>query len=90
MDQPKSVLISRNPLEEFLDDGKFRELWDLGFLNERAIRDYYIRKKFWALKNDQKPKQIFTELQTEFSYLSVETIRKIVYSRGLSNGKSDS
>ena len=70
-----------NPIRDYLDDEKFKLLWEKGFLNERAIRDHYIRKKFGVLKEELKPKQIIEMLQEEFSYLSNETIRKIVYSR---------
>ena len=70
-----------NPLRDYLDDAKFAELWEKGFLNERAIRDHYIRDTFSKRKSKQKPKQIINELQQEFPYLSVETVRKIVYSR---------
>jgi hypothetical protein len=70
-----------NPLKDYLDDEQFKLLWEKGFLNERAIRDFYIREKFWVLKNQLKPREIINMLQREFSYLSTETIRKIVYSR---------
>ncbi len=70
-----------NPLKEFLNDEQFEALWEKGFLNERAIRDHYIREKFATLKSHHKPKDIITQLQQEFGYLSTETIRKIVYSR---------
>ena len=70
-----------NPLRDYLDDDLFRQLWEKGFLNERAIRDHYIREKFNLLKNRHKPKAIIELLQREFGYLSTETIRKIVYSR---------
>ena len=71
-----------NPLKDYLDNEKFKLLWEKGFLNERAIRDFYIREKFGVLKEELKPKQIIDMLQREFSYLSSETIRKIVYSKG--------
>lgn len=70
-----------NPLKDYLDDEQFKLLWEKGFLNERAIRDHYIREKFWVLKNQLKPREIINMLQREFSYLSTETIRKIVYSK---------
>ena len=72
-----------NPLKDILDDQLFNHLWEKGFLNERAIRDFYIRDKFVTLKSFQKPKEIIVNLQEEFPYLSVETIRKIVYSKEL-------
>ncbi len=70
-----------NPLREYLDDDLFYRLWEMGFLNERAVRDHYIRQRFNQLKASQKPKEIITDLQAEFPYLSVETVRKIVYSK---------
>lgn len=70
-----------NPLRDYLDDELFNRLWAGGFLNERAIRDHYIREKFFNLKRHLKPKEIIHQLQEEFSYLSSETIRKIVYTR---------
>lgn len=70
-----------NPLRDYLNDEQFEQLWEKGFLNERAIRDYYIREKFSVLKHQLKPKDIIVMLQREFGYLSTETIRKIVYSR---------
>ena len=73
-----------NPLRDFLDDELFQKLWESGFLNERAIRDYYIREKFCALKSQHKPKKIIIMLQKEFPYLSTETVRKIVYSKEMS------
>ncbi len=76
-----------NPLRAYLDDELFNRLWKEGFLNERAIRDHYIREKFSTLKRDLKPKAIIHQLQEEFSYLSTETIRKIVYTR---NGETAS
>ncbi len=73
--------MQENPLREYLDDQLFFTLWEKGFLNERAIRDFYIRRKFNQLRHAVRPKEIIEHLQEEFSYLSTETIRKIVYSR---------
>jgi len=70
-----------NPLEEYLNDQQFSLLLEKGFLNERAIRDLYIKDRFDQLKQRYRPKEIFEILQKEYSYLSIETIRKIIYSR---------
>lgn len=70
-----------NPLKAYVSDDQFQLLWENGFLNERAIRDYYIRQKFSKLKEATRPKEIIDQLQREFAYLSHETIRKIVYSK---------
>jgi hypothetical protein len=70
-----------NPLRNIITDEQFQVLMEKGFLNERAIRDFYIRKKFFQLKKSHPPKEIISQLREEFPYLSLETIRKIVYSR---------
>ena len=70
-----------NPLQEYLDDKLFNLLLRKGFLNERAIRDLYIKNRFEQLKDRTPPKDIFQIIQREFSYLSTETIRKIIYSK---------
>lgn len=74
-----------NPLRDFITDDLFETLWSKGFLNETAIRDYYLKQQFQVLKKEHSPKKIFEMLQAEFPYLSVDTVRKIIYSR---NGKS--
>lgn len=70
-----------NPLRKYLDDESFHLLLSRGFLNERAIRDLYIKDRYGKLKEEARPKEIFHMIQEEFSYLSVETIRKIIYSK---------
>ena len=70
-----------NPLQEYLDDRSFYLLLKRGFLNERAIRDLYIKDRYGQLKKTARPKEIFQIIQEEFGYLSVETIRKIIYSK---------
>jgi len=70
-----------NPLKEFIPDHLYYELNDKGFLNERAIRDYYLKKSFLELRIDYTPREIFSLLQKEFPYICEDTIRKIIYSR---------
>lgn len=70
-----------NPLRDYLNDDQFQKLWENGYLNERAVRDRYIRDKFCQLREQHKPKTIIVMLQQEFPYLSTETVRKIVYSK---------
>ncbi len=70
-----------NPLREFIPDELFYKLQEKGFLNERAVRDYYMKKQFEKLRKHHQPKRIFEMLQQEFPYLSVDTVRKIIYSR---------
>ena len=70
-----------NPLREFIPDHLYHELNAKGFLNERAIRDYYLKKRFIELRTEYTPREIFSLLQKEFSYICEDTIRKIIYSR---------
>ncbi|MEJ2634853.1 MAG: hypothetical protein P8184_06120 [Calditrichia bacterium] len=70
-----------NPLQEFIPDELFFTLKSKGFINERAVRDYYMKKRFEDMKEHHPPKAIFHMLQKEFPYLSVDTVRKIIYSR---------
>ncbi|GAB4328056.1 MAG: hypothetical protein Kow0037_02100 [Calditrichia bacterium] len=71
-----------NPLRHFIPDEIYHLLKENGFLNERAVRDYYMKQKFELLKHKLPPKRIFEMLQEEFPYLSVDTVRKIIYTRG--------
>lgn len=70
-----------NPLRELVPDEFFFILREKGFLNERAVRDYYMKKRFEELKSRHQPKEIFSILQREFPYLSEDTVRKIIYTR---------
>ncbi len=70
-----------NPIREFLPDDYYYELKSKGFLNERAIRDYYLKKRFHFLHSNRSSCEIFSILQREFPYLSEDTIRKIIYSK---------
>jgi hypothetical protein len=75
------VQMRGNPLREFIPDNLYSELRTKGFLNERAIRDYYLKKRFIELRSEYSPREIFSLLQKEFSYICEDTIRKIIYSR---------
>ena len=70
-----------NPIREFIPDHFYHELNAKGFLNERAIRDYYLKKRFIELRPEYTPREIFSLLQEEFPYICEDTIRKIIYTR---------
>ena len=57
-----------NPLQDFIPDELFFRLKSKGFLNERAVRDYYMKQRFENLKKSHPPKRIFSILQEEFPY----------------------
>ena len=73
--------MQKNPLKEFIDDKQYEKLKRMGLINHRAVRDYYIRKKFKVLRGELKPKQIVEDLKKEFPYLTKDSIRKIAYSK---------
>jgi hypothetical protein len=70
-----------NPVSEFIPDELYFDLMEKGFLNERAIRDYYLKKQFNTLRSHHTPQQIFSLLHQEFPYICEDTIRKIIYTR---------
>lgn len=70
-----------NPIPEFIPDKLYFLLKSMGFLNERSIRDYYLKKKFNTLRTKYSRKEIFGILQKEFPYICEDTIRKIIYTR---------
>jgi hypothetical protein len=70
-----------NPIREFIPDHLYFSLKSMGFLDERTIRDYYLKKKFESLRTQYSPRQIFGILQKEFPYICEDTIRKIIYTR---------
>jgi len=78
-----------NPIHEFIPDDLYVTLKSMGFLDERTIRDYYLKKKFDDLRSQYTPREIFRILQKEFPYICEDTIRKIIYSRRLSIREDD-
>ena len=78
-----------NPISEFIPDDLYFTLKSMGFLDERTIRDYYLKKKFEQLRSQYSPRQIFRILQKEFPYICEDTIRKIIYTRRLPAGEDE-
>jgi len=70
-----------NPISEYISDDLYFDLMEKGFLNERAIRDFYLKKQFSSLRRHHTPQQIFSLLHKEFPYICEDTIRKIIYTR---------
>ena len=69
-----------NPLSDLISDNVYELLYAHGFITDRAIRDYLMRKKFKQLRA-QKLNAIAAMyvIQEDYKYLQVDTIRKIVY-----------
>lgn len=70
-----------NPIPEIIPDKLYFVLKSMDFLNERSIRDYYLKKKFNELRSMYSRREIFRILQKEFPYICEDTIRKIIYTR---------
>ncbi len=71
----------KNPLESYIPDHIFEFLIKNGLLKEKGVRDFKIRKRFYALKKSSKTHEAIEILQDEYPYLQYETIRKIIYNK---------
>jgi hypothetical protein len=69
-----------NILRDVLTDEQFAHLRRSGLLNEKALRDFHIRKTFKELRNQHlSAHHAIEKLQMMYSYLQFDTLRKIVY-----------
>ncbi len=69
-----------NPLSDLISD----EIYDLldahGLIDEKAVRDYQIRKKFKLLRATKiSAGDAIDTIREDYPYLQFDTIRKIVY-----------
>lgn len=69
-----------NPIADLISDEIFELLHSRGLINERAVRDYQIRKKFKSLRAQKyRTGDAIDTLREEYPYLQFDTIRKIVH-----------
>jgi len=69
-----------NPISDLISDELFELLQTRGLINERAVRDYIIRKKFKSLRAQKlRTGDAIDSLREEYPYLQFDTIRKIVH-----------
>lgn len=69
-----------NPLSDLISD----EIYDLldahGLIDEKAVRDYQIRKRFKMLRSTKvSAGDAIDTIREDYPYLQFDTIRKIVY-----------
>ena len=69
-----------NPLSDLISD----EIYDLldchGLIDEKAVRDYQIRKRFKLLRATKvSAGDAIDTIREDYPYLQFDTIRKIVY-----------
>ena len=77
-----------NPLSELIDDDVFETLKKFKLLDEKAIRDYQIRKMFKEMRKELSAGDAIDKIRDMYPYLQFDTIRKIVYqisSKGMQN-----
>ncbi|MFO7525328.1 MAG: hypothetical protein R6W68_07725 [Ignavibacteriaceae bacterium] len=69
-----------NPLSDLISDEIFELLDAHGLIDDKAVRDYQIRKKFKQLRSSKvSAGDAIDSIREEYPYLQFDTIRKIVY-----------
>lgn len=69
-----------NPLSDLISDEVYATLNEHGLIDEKAVRDYIIRKRFKDLRAGKlSAGDAIDALRGEYPYLQFDTIRKIVY-----------
>lgn len=70
----------KNPIPELVPDEIFIRLKEHNIIDEKAVRDYLIRKKFKELRSQKvSAGDAIDNIREEYPYLQFDTIRKIVY-----------
>lgn len=69
-----------NPLSDLISDEIFELLEVHGLIDDKAVRDYQIRKKFKQLRAGKlSAGDAIDAIREDYPYLQFDTIRKIVY-----------
>jgi len=70
----------QNPLSDLISDEIFDLLEVHGLIDDKAVRDYQIRKKFKQLRAGKlSAGDAIDAIRSDYPYLQFDTIRKIVY-----------
>lgn len=76
----------KNPIPELVPDDVYFRLKEQNIIDEKAVRDYLIRKKFRELRSQKiSAGDAIDYIREEYPYLQFDTIRKIVYQINKSN-----
>ncbi len=70
---------TRNPLADLIDDTTYVKLQEFGLFNEKAVRDYRIRKMYRELRASMNAGDAIDAIRERYPYLQFDTVRKIVY-----------
>ncbi|MDH7515161.1 MAG: hypothetical protein QHI48_04715 [Bacteroidota bacterium] len=68
-----------NPLRDLIDDKTFEDLYRHNLFNEKALRDYKIRRMFKDMRRFMSAGDAIDKIREEYPYLQFDTVRKIVY-----------
>jgi len=69
-----------NPLSDLISDEIYDLLDSHGLIDEKAVRDYQIRKRFKMLRATKvSAGDAIDTIREDYPYLQFDTIRKIVY-----------
>lgn len=69
-----------NPLSDLISDEVYALLKEHNLIDEKAVRDYQIRRKFKELRSKRvSAGDAIDNIREEYPYLQFDTIRKIVY-----------
>ena len=69
-----------NRLSDLISDDIYELLDSHGLIDEKAVRDYQIRKKFKQLRASKiSAGEAIDTIREDYQYLQFDTIRKIVY-----------
>ena len=69
-----------NPISDLISDDIYELLDSYGLIDEKAVRDYQIRKKFKQLRATKiSAGDAIDTIREDYQYLQFDTIRKIVY-----------
>jgi hypothetical protein len=69
-----------NPLSDLVSDEIYDLLDSHGLIDEKAVRDYQIRKRFKQLRATKvSAGDAIDTIREDYPYLQFDTIRKIVY-----------
>ena len=72
-----------NPLSDLISDDIYELLDSHGVIDEKAVRDYQIRRRFKQLRATKiSAGDAIDTIRQDYQYLQFDTIRKIVYQIG--------
>lgn len=73
---------AQNPVPELLDDVTYSSLVRHNLIDENALRNYLLRRRFSSMRSrGVAATDAIEELHRDHPYLQFDTIRKIVYRR---------